>query len=132
MTVSADQFGRDHWSLFAYVECRVVDHRGIPDRTHLRCDPARHPAHAHEGSRHGGPFPTRLADGVLLPNHDDWDCLDDLEAAGLLSSHGTGVNPWFKLTRKGLRVAALLRAHKAKGGQFAEFRFAKPRRRKGA
>lgn len=132
MTVPIAQFGRDHWSLFAYVECRVVDHGGVLDRTHLRCDPRLHPAHAHEGSRQGGPYPTRLVDGLTRGDHDDWDCLDDLEAAGLISSHGTGVNPWFRLTRKGLRMAALLRAHKAKGGQFAEFRFVPPRRRKGA
>jgi DNA-binding PadR family transcriptional regulator len=54
-----------------------------------------------------------------LLTHDDWDCLDDLEADGFLEviNLTQGV---VKLTPAGLVVAAQLRAHKAHGGQFAQ------------
>lgn len=134
MTVSVDQFGRDHWSLFAYVECRVVDDGGIPNNLHMRCDPARHPGLA--GSYNGHrltpdrKYPTRLAGGALLNDHDDWDCADDLEAAGLIQIKGTGIHPVWRLTKLGRRVAAKLREHKQKGGQFSTFTYKKPRRKR--
>jgi hypothetical protein len=43
-------------------------------------------------------YPTRLRNDVELSDHDDWDCLDDAEAAGLIESAGTGINPTYKLT----------------------------------
>lgn len=119
--VPVGKFGKDHWSTFAYVECRVVDHGGVLNRVHMRCDPALHIAHAHEGSSRGEPSPTRLRGGELLPGHDDWSCVDDLDAAGLVESRGTGVNPWFRLTKRGFRVALLLRKHRSKGGSFSDF-----------
>ena len=120
-TIPTSMFGKDHWSTFGYAECRIVDNSGRPQREHMRCDPARHPAHAHLGSTMGSPSPTRLKGGVECPSHDDWDCIDDLEAAGLLTTGGTGLFPTWALTNKGRRVAAELRAHKAKRGSFGDF-----------
>lgn len=123
--VRPEAFGADHWSTFGYAECRVVDNQGELDREHMRCDPIRHPglrgrcAHRLQDVR----FPTRLADGILLEDHDDYDCLDDLEKAGLLSIGGTGLRPIVSLTELGHEVAGKLRAHKAKGGRFATFRW---------
>lgn len=114
-------FGRDHWSTFAYIETLVVDKSGKPDIRRMRCDPKRHPLMAHQGSMFGAPSPTRLKDGVLLPDHDDWDCVDELEAAGLIEVGGTGMYPVFALTELGRGLAALLRAHKAAGGNFGDF-----------
>lgn len=54
--------------------------------------------------------------------HDDWDCIEDLVAAGLVEWHGTGAQPVFRLTPEGERVAGLLRAHKQRGGVFAGFK----------
>jgi hypothetical protein len=93
------RWGKDHWSTFAYVETRWVDHRGMLSHDQMRCDQARHPAF-YAAKRHvyanadGSRYPTRLKtettgdDGlwgsVNLPGHDDYDCLDDLIAAGLI------------------------------------------------
>lgn len=62
----------------------------------------------------------QAAEGNLLLGHDDWDCLEDAESAGLLRivSH---VNGFVQLTDEGLAVAGALREHKARGGTFATF-----------
>ncbi len=125
--VPMSKFGKDHWSTFGYIECRIVDHGGIPDRNHMRCDPERHPGLAGSRANYSGErkkYPTRLAgDNEFLPDHDDWDCAYDLEAVGLLEDLGTGVNPVFQLTELGHTVAAALRKHKAEGKMFATFKY---------
>jgi hypothetical protein len=113
-------FGKDHWSTFGYIECRVVDNGGLINNQHMRCDPKRHPGLAHIPWRNGD-IPTRLQGGVKLPKHDDWDCFYDLEAAGLLKDESTGIRPRVILTKLGHSVAARLREHKASGGSFASF-----------
>lgn len=128
-SVPVEKFGKDHWSAFGYIECRIVDNEGIPDRNHLRCDPDRHPGLGgsridYTSSQGKKKYPTRLAgDNEFLPDHDDWDCLYDLEAVGLLNDIGTGVNPVFRLTELGHTVAAALRKHKAEGKMFATFKY---------
>jgi len=91
----------------------------------MRCDPKRHPLLAHAdllGVLHdGGKYPTRLKGGVELQDHDDWDCADDLETAGLIENIGTGANPRFRMTTEGNRMASLLRVYKQHGGRYAEF-----------
>lgn len=126
-----ERWGRDHWSTFAYVETRVVDHEGVLNLEHMRVDVYRHPllANTASSSDFGGGsrrYPTRLKGGELLDNHDDHDCAEDMtrdwpEMPALLANVGTEVHPRFALTDEGRRVAALLRAHKAAGGSFATF-----------
>ena len=105
---TVQQFGRDHWSTLLYIETVCTDHRGNPDFRRMRCDPDRH-AHlcgVYVPSREK--YPTRLADGSLLNDHDDWDCADDLEAAGFIRIEGSGVHPVFKMTDVGnVRVMEL-------------------------
>lgn len=140
-SVQIEDFGKDHWSLFAYLECRCVDNNGTVNGAHLRHNPAKRPAvvgsdtsgipfmavgkgwEPSYGTRlkgfwkeGGGTDPSRQ-----LPDHDDIDCMEDLEAAGLVKDHGSGINPCIRLTKEGSRVAGLLREHKANGGNFAEF-----------
>lgn len=96
--IGIEHFGKDHWSLLAYVECRCVDNDGIIDHQHLRINPDRHlpinrPRNPNNwkpgyGTRLRGYFVTTLF-GVGITNpvhqvkwHDDWDCLEDLEGAG--------------------------------------------------
>jgi hypothetical protein len=91
--VEPARFGKDHWGALAYVEARTVDHSGTIAHAHMRCHAKRHPvmltakggflAATGDGSR----YPTILADGGTLADHDDYDCLDDLVAAGLLEVH---------------------------------------------
>ncbi len=98
--VDVERFGKDHWSTFAYIETRIMDHHGVIEHDHMRCDGARHPFMVNAGSRaslvggvDGGRYPTRLkkktrVSGVWefeeLFDHDDYDCLADAISAGLL------------------------------------------------
>ena len=118
--IPIEDFGKDHWSTFGYIETRIVDHDGVPDRVHLRCINKRHPFMAHEGGD-ASLYPTILRGGRERYRHDDWDCLWDLENAGLIDNVGTGVNPVFRLTDKGREIAGRLRGHKGQGGTFGEF-----------
>jgi hypothetical protein len=113
-------FGKDHWSTFAYIETRIVDHSGFPYRQHMRCHGDRHPLLV-VPDQDGRSYPTILKGGAVLTHHDDWDCLDDLEREGLLVNIGSGLHRCYELTADGRTVAAALRAHKAAGGAYATF-----------
>jgi len=125
MSVPIEQFGKDHWGTFAYIECLCVDGKGEPDHRRMRTDIDRHPGltnwHPMVTPDLSKKYPTRLKGMVELPDHDDWDCAEDLEAAGLVENIGTGINPKYKMTEKGFTIAALLRKHKASGGWFSNF-----------
>jgi predicted transcriptional regulator len=127
--VSVERFGKDHWSTFAYIAHCVQAKHGEPERSRMRTDEDRHPGLVgHSGFSFAEldgktkKYPTRLAGGVELQYHDDWDCCDDLEAAGLLISEGTGIHPIYKLTDKGWEVLKQLTEHKNSGGSFGQFR----------
>ena len=138
--IPMQDFGKDHYSLLAYVETLCVDSSkggvGEIDKRRVRCNPRRHPLHnvnANMGVTGWKPdWGTRLSGfwtNADLTNpkrqigfHDDWDCLDDLDAAGLLEVLSEA-NGYVKLTDKGLTVAGLLRAWKAKGGMFETFQY---------
>lgn len=96
------RWGKDHWTTFAYVETRWVDHRGMLDHDRMRCDRTRHPLFyaakrrtvAFGSDADGSQYATRLkteareADGrwgvVELLRHDDYDCVDDARREGLI------------------------------------------------
>ena len=127
--VKMENWGKDHWSTFAYVETLCVDGIGgvgIPDKNKLRCDPTRHlgligPINNSMGIYDiGKRYPTRLKDGEL-DNHDDWDCIDDMEEHGLIKIMGTGIHPTYLLTKTGSILAHELRVHKTNGGNFSNF-----------
>ena len=127
--VPIGRFGKDHWSTLAYIETRCVDHDGYPDHRHMRTDTDRHPGLgapylARMVPQGTAKYPTRLKGGDELHDHDDWDCAYDLEAAGLIEVKGTGIMPWFRITARGRLVVASLRAHKAAGGWYSNFRTA--------
>jgi len=115
-------FGRDHWTTFLYLETCTVDNSGEPDLCRMRCDASRHPAQANGMDSKG--YPTRLKGGVLLPDHDDWDCAEDLEREGLLANEGSAANRFFRLTEAGRALAGALRGHKADGGSVDTFEVA--------
>jgi len=119
LSVPIEKFGKDHWSTFAFLETRCVEYKGSIAIEKMRCDPDWHPQYVHLGTFKK--YPTILRGGEELPDHDDWDCVDDLEAAGLLEQVGTGENPRVRLTPYGWGVAGRIRAYKAVGGTFAEF-----------
>lgn len=107
-----DCFGKDHWSTFAYVETRAVDHDGLLGHDQMRCNGLRHPMMlAAKGPAVGNAdardCPTIIksaqppVDGhygrANVPQHDDYDCLSDLIAAGLLEPRMPQVGPqgWY-------------------------------------
>lgn len=93
-------FGKDHWATFAQAEAAAFSNHGLLAHDQLRCNTRRHPVFMAaktfrltdmDASR----FPTRLKDSAEpgpdgrygttnLTDHDDYDCLGDLVAAGLL------------------------------------------------
>lgn len=116
------EWGKDHWSTFAYIETRIVDYKGEANREHMRCDPRLHPAQANSANRlSDARHPTRLKGAAVVEDHDDWSCLEDAEREGLLRIEGTSAYPVIRLTERGLGVAAQLRAYKINGGVFSTF-----------
>lgn len=132
--LTIDDFGKDHWSLLAYIKTRCVDYKGVLDIKHMRTkNPALTPANSIFGPQAWKPeYGTRLSgywnkDGSINPkrrldNHDDHDCQEDFERLGLIENIGTGLNPAVKLTEQGLELAAQVDAYKANGGVFAHFK----------
>jgi hypothetical protein len=92
--ITPDRFGKDHYSTLLYVETRAVDYKGLLDHEHMRCNGLRHPIMLLSKARSiafgttqvdAREYPTWLAGGVEQADHDDYDCLDDLLAAGWLT-----------------------------------------------
>lgn len=133
-TICMERFGRAHWSLLVYVKSVCVDANGSIgqlDRKRMRCNPESHPLLA-AGIGWSAEYSTRLKgysnasalaedkSALIVEGHDDWDCLDDLEQAGLISIISM-INGFVKITKKGLSAAAQVEEHKANGGTFANF-----------
>lgn len=142
-TVPIQDFGKDHWSMLAYVETLCVDsgqRKGVGeiDKRRMRANEKRHPLHAvnstvcgpwnpDHGTRLAGYWDTlgRRVPARMLPQHDDYDCLDDMEKLGLVEIISEA-NGFVKLTEKGMKIAGELRSYKAKGGMFSGFRWTEP------
>ena len=128
--VAVDQFGKEHWSLLDYVQsCCKNGTKGLGtlDLRKLRTNENTHPLLAVNGTRWQPTWGTRLQGyfkendpALRLDNHDDWDCLDDLEAAGFVEVL-TMVNGGVKMTSAGNEVAGRLSTFKANGGYYANF-----------
>lgn len=133
-----EKFSKDHWSTFAYAESCCVDGKdgvGQLALAKMRCNGTKRPlmgANARWqpswGTRLMGffDFPERqnpdsaAAAGLQLLDHDDWDCVDDLEAAGFLEVLN-GTHGRVRMTSLGNQVAAAARKHKTEGKQYATF-----------
>jgi hypothetical protein len=133
-----ERFGKDHWSVLAYAEtCCVDGKKGLGTVIHarMRCNSNKRPLRG-SGAAWRASYSTRLkgffeydmrgdtgmavAAGFQLMDHDDWDCLDDLEAAGFVEVISM-VNGVVRMTPLGYEVAAAVRKHKAEGKMFATF-----------
>lgn len=106
MKAVADRFGlpgRDHESMLRYVQTLCVNFAGIlvDDANGMR---VRH-KHRQDWQPNYG---TRYWDATVEPDHDDHDCLYDLETLGLVTTGGTGLNPIVFMTAKGNEAAGLL------------------------
>lgn len=145
--LSIDQWGKDHWSTFSYIETRCVDHRGVLKNANMRTHASRHPlflARGFASPGDGSSYPT-IHKGGELPDHDDWDCLYDMVQSGLLTVQPKDDALWdvpvgsrgpiqhrgrlqrkelkvtVKLTDLGHKVAGELRAHLANKLRYQEF-----------
>jgi len=113
--VKLEQFGKDHWSTFAYAETCCVDNNGEMDNRRLRINEFKRPLRSN-GLGWSQKYGTMVKGGNIPdPEHDDWDCLEGLENLGLLIIVSL-VNALVVLTDERNRVAGLLRSHKANGG----------------
>lgn len=88
--VPIELWGSDHYDTIAYVEARVVDHGGVLAHPNMRTDAGRHPRFYKplgmigSSAADGSGYPTRLINDQTREHHDDWDCLFDMEAEGLV------------------------------------------------
>lgn len=106
--IPRESWGKSHERVLLYIETICVDHAGRPDGRRLTRNPEWTPPR-------GNPcdwddkYSTRLKDGTAVTGHDDWACVEDFIAAGLLRWEGTGTHPVFVLTDLGWDVAGHLR-----------------------
>ncbi len=115
--IEMSKWGRDHWSLLAYIEAMCVDGTdgvGTIDFRKVRVNPIRHPklsgkpmvtARTWQGS-----YGTQRG-GKALPTHDDIDCLADLRRANLVDVIDLQEGS-VRLTARGKDYALALRRHK--------------------
>ena len=111
---------RDHWSTLLYVETVCVDHDGQLERRRMRVDRRLHPLLAHIEKDQDSTCPTRLANGVELDRHDDYNCLEDMEVVGLLEVVSS-INGLVRLTDLGWKVAAAARKFRAEKRPWEQF-----------
>lgn len=139
LIVPIEQFGKDHWSLLAYIETCCVesfDECGQVIHDRMRTNPDRNielgaTKQSMSGNTWKDEYSTRLKSFPWSKNekekakhrvsgHDDWDCIDDLEKAGFVRLISY-VNGFIEITEAGLAMTAKIRAHKAGGGYFSNF-----------
>lgn len=119
-TVPVEQFGEDHWSNLLAAEGAGRGYGGRLDPNLKRCNKARHPEEFAARTTRGDWYrPTVLKDGTAVAGHDDYDCLADLQAAGLLLRHG-GTHR-VTMTSLGLSVTAQLMGHMIDTDDFGSF-----------
>ena len=118
--IKLTDFGRDHWSLLAYIETCCVDSSGQLDQRRLRINEANGRGSRSNGTGWEPSFGTQCKTGIPDPNHDDLECLEDLEREGFTKTLSF-VNLFIALTDKGIKTVAQIRAHKRNGGQFNTF-----------
>ena len=122
--IPISMWGKDHWSTLLYVECRCVDNKGKLDRRQMRCDSDLHPALDANARILGSDrkkYPTLLKDKTKVLNHDDWNCIEDLQMMGFLSYAGGILGATIMLADKGWKIAGKLRRWRAEGGKIGEF-----------
>lgn len=117
-------WGKDHWSLLAYIETRCVDYNGNLDMKHLRVNSKKRGYSNGTGLRSSwqDSWGTQMKNGVISDTqHDDIDVLEELEAEGFITNNLTNLNPLISLMDKGFEAIGKLRKHKANGGSFSAF-----------
>lgn len=117
-----ENWGKDHWSLLAYLETCAVDHKGVVNLSRIRINEAKRGFTNGTNCKWQESWGTRMKGGVIPDGkHDDIDVLEELEAAGFVDNIATNLHPCITMKPKGLKVVNKIRVHKANGGMFATF-----------
>lgn len=129
-------WGKDHWSLLAYIETQIVNAKNTDEFASAKLDLTRMRVNSEKRGFTNGvnrmgsvmkwedSWGTKFKDGEILdPTHDDIDILDELENEGFVKNHFTDMNPIVSLTEKGYETCARIRKHKAHGGSFSKFKY---------
>jgi len=122
--IPVEMWGKDHWSLLAYIETCCVDQNGHFELTRIRVNPYTHPMLAVgklSARKWASNYNTVLNDGSDIPNHDDIDCLHDLEDVGMIYIKSF-VNGFAALSPLGIVISAQLRAHNIVGNNYKDFK----------
>jgi hypothetical protein len=128
--VPMSHWGKDHWSTLGYVEHVDRTHRGKIDNAKMRCNERLHARFAQSSvpgqSVSGRGYPTRLRDDVEIEPHDDWSCLEDMAAHGIVhlffvENGTTSYKARAFLTEKGRVLANQLNTHKGRGKTWETF-----------
>ena len=130
-------WSKDHWSTLAYIETVMVECGGFQvgsdarmrsNRRNFRVmgqcpKPSRPNGRATLAMTMRPEHGTRLANGQVLENHDDWACLQDLANEWLFTCVANDIEPGaiVHLSERGRALCDALRAHKASGGTFGAF-----------
>jgi hypothetical protein len=85
MGIDKTKFGPTHYTLFGHIKYVVENHDGLLAAAKFRCNELRHPEMRSTQLPWSPECGTVLEDGSVLEDHDDWDCLDDLVTAGLVT-----------------------------------------------
>lgn len=141
------RWGRDHWSTLAYIDSRMTDFgepylMGIDPkmrtkRRHLRVFAEANAFNSAKARTYyrtrgqttiGQDDGSRLRDNTIVRNHDDFDCIQDFAAAGLLTVTPDKIEPGtaISFSDKGREVMGALRLHKQAGGQWIDFSWPYP------
>ncbi len=148
--VPLEHFGEDHWSQIGYMDSVIVECAGFQvgydprmrqGRRHTRvmseqCRRPKRPTNPAMGMVMEDRYSTRLKSGDQVSGHDDWHCVQDMIAAGLMGiinpevsggveSDADKMEPGVILTftKQGWDVAHQLRQHKANGGRWRNFEY---------
>lgn len=129
LVIPRRDFGKDHFSMLAYVFSRTTSNPkgfyegrliGELDPARIRINEKKRPMHVVRTLPWKSEWGTRKKDGTHYPDHDDIDVLNDLEVAGLILFINTAALA-VALTEEGSAVAKDVIGWKALGGQFINF-----------
>jgi len=137
-TILIEKWGKDHWSLLGFFEywCTNGDKGdallGIKGKfKYMRCNADkqfdsgvfnsfRPKWESSYSTRLKGYFEDKDNSELQVNGHDDFDCMDEIEEAGLIIC-GTLVTGSLKFTKIGIKFANELLAHKLQGNNYADF-----------
>ena len=127
--IKMEEWGKDHWGTFMYIEKLCTEGTegiGVFNKDSMRCDQSCHPkligpVNNINGVYDGGKtLPTRLKNRNIS-DHDDWDCVNDMESYGLVKIMGFESNPACILTKTGAILSHELRRYMVNGGSYEDF-----------